>query len=535
MRANALNAAAHCSNDDGAQRPAPAPASAATTAGVGSDGAAAAAAVPCLTGLPIIRVPLADADEVPSALAAIQFAYTGQVEAGGSVREVLELYRQGQYLQVDGCSAACVAALEEMLAAAPSAGVGSGADSGSGVGGDSGGFTTQPCPTALELYGYLRLWPDDPALEPAFASVLSAARARLVAHFGNALTALNTLELREQLLALPAEGLEALLESDDFGTDVEDTVLLLLATWVQENGDTAGAEAVERLCRRVRLAQLSPEFAALVLPLLASARIARPKRSIGSGGPGWFPITGTEAAFMLSGFLAGGSTPKRRRLQDAAVKVHGLQAGLFDTKRRRQCLAASGGDGAAPPGSPGQQQRQQPQCPAFGWSISQAELERGLRGLQPGSTVSFACTLDSGLGAVSVRGFEWWASVDYKYGDEAAGLFLWCHLPAAYHLGASSLGGPLAALAQIGARWEVDRWRDGVRAVASAVEYNGSDFFGIGACSGLGVSDMLPLQRGGGCGGGTAAGGGGASLAAWSEYLHGGRITGRAVLRPLDV
>ncbi|KXZ41669.1 hypothetical protein GPECTOR_330g54 [Gonium pectorale] len=393
-----------------------------------------------------------------------------QVERGSTVRELLQLYRQGGYLQVEGCAEVCLAAISDKLAGPSTAGTGgsgSSGGSGSNMGGGGGGPDSRICPEVLELYDCIGLWPD-PATEPAFAVITAKARERLVLHFGDALTTLNTPELRRQLLALPVEALEVLLEADEFDTDVEDTILLMLATWVQENGGAAVPAA-----------------------------------------------------------------PKRQRLLEQAPGKRNLQATWFSTRPRRPCLlaATSGGNGTLPSGSSGQQQMRRP---TFEWSISQEELERGLRGLQPGGAMHLECTLANGLNGISARGFEWRASINYKHGAEAAGLFLRCHLPAAYRLDTAALGSPLAALAQVGARVEADRWRNGAREVTRDYAYVVSDFIGVG--TGRGVPSALPLKRGGE---GTAGGGGGrggsqrGSLRAWSEYIHGGKITGRLVLLPL--
>ncbi|KXZ50820.1 hypothetical protein GPECTOR_15g506 [Gonium pectorale] len=520
-------------NASGAQPQQLSSASAATSGG--GDGAAGSS--PGLaTGLPVLLVPLGCAEEVPSARAAIKFAYTGQVERDSSVRELLQLYRQGGYLQVEGCAEACLDAIRDKLAGPSTAGAGGSSSSGGGSGGGSGGSSgggggpdSRLCPEVLELYDCIRLWPD-PSVAPAFAAITSLARARLVSHFCDALTTLNTPELRRQLLALPAEALKVLLEADDFGTDVEDTILLMLATWVQENGSSTNAETVERLCRLVRLAQLSPDFAGAVLPLLACARISGLKQS-GSGGLGWFPITVTEAAFFVSCCAAAASSvPKRQRLLEQAKGKLNLPAACCSTKPHRQCLSApSGGDVAAASGSSGPQQPQ-PQSLTFEWSVSQEELQRGLRELEPGGVMRLECTLDHGLSGISARGYEWSVIIQYRDGGEAAGLFLRCQLPAAYGLDRQALGGRLVALAQVGARLEVDHWRNGVREVVHAHTYGASDFIGVG--SGWGADSALPLKRGGE---GVAAdgGGGGGSLGAWSEYLHGGKLMGRLVLLPL--
>ncbi|KAG2431187.1 hypothetical protein HXX76_009715 [Chlamydomonas incerta] len=178
-------------------------------------------------------------EELPAARAAIQFAYTGRVQEGLSVREALQLY---------GCAA---------------------------------------------------LWPD-PAEDPAFGALLAEAKRRLVAHFGDALAVLNGRERYEQLLALPAAGLEALLESDDFGTDSESSVVLLLAEWVGVAGGAGKWMAAahsrtdeatrRRLCGLLRLAQCSRTYLSWVLPALA----ARHEASPGSAA-GWLPEKETSA------------------------------------------------------------------------------------------------------------------------------------------------------------------------------------------------------------------------------------------------
>ncbi|KXZ46086.1 hypothetical protein GPECTOR_47g362 [Gonium pectorale] len=567
------------------------------------DGPAADMPAPAM---PVLRVPLGGAEEVPSALAAILFAYTGRV-AAGNVRGTLELYRQGQYLQVEGCGEACCDAIVGMLAAGTSS---------AGSGGSGSGSSDRSHPAVLELYECMDLWPD-PALEPAFTSVLSAAGARLVAHFGDALAALNKPELRRQLLALPAEGLEALLESDDFGTDVEDSVLLLLATWVQRNGDTAGVEAIERLCRLVRLLQLSPDFAAVMLPALACARLAaqgaggggsykrrgvrsaRQRRAAAGGGRaagGWFPISFSDSALLVSCAVAGArSNDSRRFLLEAASMTEsrdlrdpwysdtprrqatGQPPGAMHASAVRPMAGAEGEAGGPRPGSvhlPGWSgQLQLPQLgPTFEWYISQETLELELWALQPGEPANMFAVTDSGLIGISARGFQWTPSIIYEHGAKAADVFLRCDLPEEYGVVEAALGGKLDALMRIGgARLEVDRWRgDGAREVACSLTHGGRTFIAIQG--GRGRCGALPLGRtagepdggssssGGGSGGGGGGGGGGGSgdsgggsggsggharggsggrargslLRPWAEYLHDGRITGRLVLLPPD-
>ncbi|KXZ43952.1 hypothetical protein GPECTOR_77g6 [Gonium pectorale] len=447
---------------------------------------ATAGALDCLT---VLRVQLGSATEVPAARAAIRFAYTGAVEAGSSVREVLELYRQGQYLQVEGCGTACIAAIEDKLNAVPSDGTsGDGGADGSGASSASSsrGLPSSAQHPLLELFSCGSMWPDD----PAFCPVLSKAKSQLVSHFGDAITALNTPELRQQLLALPAEGLEVLLESDDFGTDVEDTILLLLATWVQRNGGRAGAVTVERLCRLVRLAQLSPGFAEVILPALPYAR--------------WFPVKPAEAINLLSLCTSAGVAEKRRRLMEALKEKHDPQAPWFSSKPRRQCLASGQGR-------------------TFEWTIREPQL----CALQPGSVRHLVCFDHKGLPFLSARGFEWFPVIEYDPDAVAAGVTLYCELPSVYGLEEASLGGPLAALAQIGARLEVDRW---IRKGAFTCTFTAADYIGIGGAAGLRIAlPLRPLPAEKSLGGGKGA----FVKYRWADYLWGGKVKGRVVLVPL--
>ncbi|PNH10717.1 hypothetical protein TSOC_002520 [Tetrabaena socialis] len=186
--------------------------------------APSSATAPCR---PQLRVLLGSAAEAHFARAAISYAYTGVV-AADDVPSALEVRRQATYLQIDGCAAACDELLVGMLAATAPAG--------------------GPAPAAVEFMSCWAVLPD-PAEDPAFAPVLVAAKEALVRHFGDALAALNTSSLRQLLLQLPAAGVDVLLSSDSFGTDSEDSVLLLLATWMKANHSQTDAATRERLCR----------------------------------------------------------------------------------------------------------------------------------------------------------------------------------------------------------------------------------------------------------------------------------------------
>ncbi|KXZ51798.1 hypothetical protein GPECTOR_11g240 [Gonium pectorale] len=222
-------------------------------ADVSTDGATSpSGAPPVYGGRPVLRVPLGSEAELPGALAAIRFAYTGEV-AAASVREALEVHKQAAYLGVEGCGAACSSRIRTLLEADDLPGSG------------------KPSQPLQEIFACSAMWPPA-AEEPSFAAVLAFAKQRLVKHFGDTLGVLNDERLREQLVGLPAVALEALLESDDFGTDTESSVLLLLAEWMAVNHDRTTAATRERLCRllpEVSLSVREPQctfFLALMMP-----------------------------------------------------------------------------------------------------------------------------------------------------------------------------------------------------------------------------------------------------------------------------
>ncbi|KAG2496190.1 hypothetical protein HYH03_005790 [Edaphochlamys debaryana] len=176
------------------------------------------------------------------------------------------------------------------------------------------GSSAEPAePAVLQLYACEDLG------GPSFAAVLSTAKPQLVRHFGSTLAALNTPSLTKQLEALPAAGLEALLESDDLGTDSEDSVLTLLATWMRANWARTDAATRKRLCGLVRLTQLSPQaVSCLLLPLAFDYEVKGPEQQAG-----WFPISSAEAAFVSAYLAAPESWRERTREAQAAAGAPG--------------------------------------------------------------------------------------------------------------------------------------------------------------------------------------------------------------------
>ncbi|GLC39066.1 hypothetical protein PLESTM_000835000 [Pleodorina starrii] len=101
-----------------------------------------------------------------------------QVPAGSSVRQVLELRRQGAYLQISGCVAAC----DEVLTAKVSGSSGATVASSNNQAADGSNRRAvtieeapQQPPAVLELFESEALWPD-PQAEPSFGAVLEAGK-----------------------------------------------------------------------------------------------------------------------------------------------------------------------------------------------------------------------------------------------------------------------------------------------------------------------------------------------------------------------
>ncbi|GIM08506.1 hypothetical protein Vretimale_12519 [Volvox reticuliferus] len=379
-------------------------------------------------GLTISFVPLGSADEVPSARAAIQFAYTGRITAG-SIREVLELRRQGAYLQITGCTAACDEAIISMLnsSCTPRKSHGYNFGDGSYISSlcnqgcnsqqSASSDSTDGCalPAAIDLYINGSLWPNLDA-DMGFSAVLSVAKPQLVAHFGDASKVLNTSLLREQLLVLPPIALEALLESEEFGTDNESTVLLLLAVWMEANFLLTNSDMRQRLCRTIRLAHLSRPYLSLVLPALAADHEKDPVSP-----SGWFPLDVMQAAFVAN--VAGlPETDRMELLFLSSVPPYVFEA--LSLPRRRLCAAASG--------------------LTFSWHAAEQELllQKDAHAVHPGCVSSVPCIFGEDVTRCAAHGFEWRLSVPQVCEDLNTAISLFCELPSALALPGSRLSKP---------------------------------------------------------------------------------------------
>ncbi|KAG2492347.1 hypothetical protein HYH03_009295 [Edaphochlamys debaryana] len=404
--------------------------------------------------------------ELPAARLVMKYAYTGEVEGLGSVREALEVRQIGDYLAIEGCAAACVKWVADKMAEAAEAGgqkpaeassAATGSAAGSAAGLAAGPRDQQAAaePLVLQLHTCDALWPSD---DPSFKTIIAAAKPQLVRHFGSTLAALNTPSLRKQLLVLPAAGLEALLESDDLGTDSEDSVLTLLAAWMEVNWRRTGAATRTRLCGLVRLVQLSVEAASCLLMGLAADHTALGPEAQA----GWFPITVMEAARIFSFCITSEVNQKHLRRQ-ASVP------GWYNTQARPQCIPEAG--------------------LTFPWSIKRADLNKELEGLQPEGATYAIATCNGVAGFVYARGFAWRVQLQYVHGSKAAGLFLGCTVPAEFRSKGPSFKACKDFPVRLDATLEAYRWSGGEREVAYVFGYNKDSGLQIG--SGMSPATVL--------------------------------------------
>ncbi|GFR40918.1 hypothetical protein Agub_g1574, partial [Astrephomene gubernaculifera] len=231
-------------------------------------------------------------------------------------KEILATRRMGSYLQIERCEAACDAAVVAKL--------------------EQEGRTDSSI--VLDLYECWRHFPED----ASFSSVLSAGQKHLVRHFGDALAILNTDRdkpgtLARQFMSLPPQAVEALLSSDDFGTDSEASVLLLLALWAEAH--PWQTLFLARLSRLIRVLHLTPTYLYHVLPKLH-----------------WFDATRAQLSALTA--LAVTTDSHARSQLRLSLRASGIQLGpdpssgqpLQDDSpckwlfpQRRQCLCLSGG------------------------------------------------------------------------------------------------------------------------------------------------------------------------------------------------
>lgn len=95
----------------------------------------------------------------------------------------------------------------------------------------------------------------------AFALVMAAAEKALLAAFGYARDIITTFDTLQQFLLLPQPALLALLQSSKLTTDTEDSVLLLVSSWLAEpTGKACSVEQIEELHHSIRYGRLSRPY-----------------------------------------------------------------------------------------------------------------------------------------------------------------------------------------------------------------------------------------------------------------------------------
>ncbi len=286
-----------------------------------------------VSALPEVLVPLSSEAEVPFARQAIEYIYTGSLSADLGFEALLRVRQQACYLGVKHCPQACDRAMLAWLQA--------GAEQGQQQQQDGAGPSTgnEAVPAVLQAYACHALFPESGTDgEPAsFEPVRSTLAKQLLSHFADAVSALTRRDLYRQLLQLPAVAVRELLASDDFGTDSEDSVFLLLACWLEANKGEEAATRAE-LCGLVRLHRLSSTYLHDVLPVYDP-----------------FTISRADLGFLLR--CAGVDTKDKEDLFACAPQRR--LSPWFCSPARRQVVPAEGR--------------------TVEWSISRDQLEQGLR------------------------------------------------------------------------------------------------------------------------------------------------------------
>ncbi|GFR45876.1 hypothetical protein Agub_g7328 [Astrephomene gubernaculifera] len=158
---------------------------------------------------------------------------------------------------------------------------------------------------------------------------------------------------------------------------------------------------------------------------------------------------------------------------------------------------------------------------SYPWYVKEADLAAGLASKTQG--LDLDGYFSNGSSRVAAFGMEWCAFLQRKKGSQAAGLFLYCTLPASL----KASGRVVSAVCPGPARLAAYTWREhGSREEAWSMEYPGR-YVQVGA--GWGVAEALELAAPPAEGqepSSAAAGGSGSLLAPWSAYLKDGKLQG---------
>ncbi|KAG2454496.1 hypothetical protein HYH02_001514 [Chlamydomonas schloesseri] len=217
---------------------------------------------------------------------------------------------------------------------------------------------------------------------PAFGELLAWAAV-------SAPHALTNPEAKKAVLQLPAAALEALLLADNFATDDESSVLLLLIEWRHVN--TRESDSTNQLLQRlVRLGHMNAAYCGVLLPLLVEAR--------------WISLERMEVGLIAQ--CAGAGLAARWRICQSAGNWRCVRDGArwFHPSPR-------------------------PQAPSrlVDYSVDPAALTAASRG-------EVGCASRFAQKKLVASGFEWSAGVrcDPRAPASeaaAAGVYLWCHVP----------------------------------------------------------------------------------------------------------
>ncbi len=452
-----------------------------------------------VSALPEVLVPLSSEAEEPFARQAIEFIYTGSLSTDLSFEALLRLRQQACYLGVKHCPQACDQAMLAWLAAPhedkPLQQQQDGADVHS---------TSAAEPRVLQAYSCRGLFPQ-PGTSPdaaSFQPVRSALAKQLVSHFGDAVAALTRPDLYRQLLQLPAVSLEELLAADDFGTDSEDSVFLMLACWLEANKGKEGEQGVSaatraELCGLVRLHRLRPLYLNFVLPVYEPFNI----------------LSRAELGCVLR--FAGAVEQEKKQLLDLGNLRQ--TSPWYCSPARRQVVPDKGR--------------------TFEWSISREQLEQELRQMVEdkeevqvlacvgASAAAVGCGSGSARSRVLSHGGLWGLQLQLDPTKPGAvGIYVSLTVP-------QQLGKIQGAAALTHVEVAVHSWAQGKRKAGWSGKFTAGDVIKTTCGYGWHKTLTLPPAAASGAGGeGSAAGGVEAEVAAqlarWSRWLHEGKITG---------
>jgi hypothetical protein len=346
---------------------------------------------------PVVTVSLNKAEEHPHALAALRFMYTGQLDAGADVATLLQVLRQAEYLGVQKCQDACKEALPNVIAAPAEV-----------------GQQQQQQQLGDALAGVVQLYIYRDLLSEAMPSfkdkMLRVCRKQLAAHAGtgqavvtpggspslgevlawafeDAPFLLSNPEALARMRELSAAAMEALLGYNEFATDSESTVFLVLMQWLAVN--SVDDDVRQRLLKLVRMCQLSADYLLRMLPRM-------PQRL----------ITPKELRFLQDFAHADGA--KKEKMRGYEQRGYDMTSGWYqDEPRPRLTLSRT-----------------------YEWSMDAAQLRAWL-GSGPSANLRVNGTFCNGAKSVVGDGFEFRPMVQLRISaKDTMGLFLMCSAPA---------------------------------------------------------------------------------------------------------